>query len=126
MTLHLVHMYLAQCLKQKSCRLSGPIGKLDCHFLFGDFFYILCVSESIDVLCSNVLKSPHCLGCSISAAKRYSSPDAHSEFHSSASQLAANLVNVRSISAHFHPRINAWSASHHVTSITPEQVYTHV
>jgi hypothetical protein len=57
-----------------------------------------------------------------SMAKRYSSPDAHSEFHSSASQLAGNLVNVRSISAHFHPRINAWSASHHVTSITPEQV----
>ena len=58
-----------------------------------------------------------------SAAKRYSSPDARSQFHSSASQLAGNLVNVRSIAAHFHPRINAWSSSHQVTSITPEQVW---
>lgn len=55
-------------------------------------------------------------------AKRYSSPEAHSEYHSSASQLASNLVNVRSIAAHFHPKINSWSTSNQVTSITPEQV----
>ena len=42
----------------------------------------------------------------------------------SASQLATNLVNVRSISAHFRPKIDAWSASHQVVSITPEQVCT--
>lgn len=57
-----------------------------------------------------------------SIAKRYSSAEAHSEFHSSASKLTGNLVNVRAIAAHFHPRINAWSISHQVTSITPEQV----
>ena len=55
-------------------------------------------------------------------AKRCSSPDTHSEYHSSAGQLASNLVNVRSIAAHFHPKINTWSASHQITSITPEQV----
>ena len=55
-------------------------------------------------------------------AKRYSSPEVHSEYHSSASQLASNLVNVRSIAAHFHPKINSWSTSNQVTSITPEQV----
>lgn len=56
-------------------------------------------------------------------AKRYSTPEVHSEYHSSASQLATNLVNVRSIAAHFHPKINSWSTSNQVTSITPEQVY---
>ena len=55
-------------------------------------------------------------------AKRYSNPEVHSEYHSSAGQLASNLVNVRSIAAHFHPKINSWSTSNQVTSITPEQV----
>ena len=64
----------------------------------------------------------YALNISDFAAKRYSSPDAHSEYHLTASQLASNLVNVRSIAAHFHPRINSWSASNQITSITPEQV----
>lgn len=40
----------------------------------------------------------------------------------SGNRLLGNLVNVRSIAAHFTPKIDIWSASHDIVSITPEQV----
>lgn len=45
-----------------------------------------------------------------------------SQHASTAAELAGNLVNVRSIAAHFRPKIDAWSAAHQVVTITPEQV----
>ena len=40
----------------------------------------------------------------------------------SGNRLLGNLVNVRSIAAHFTPKIDTWSVSHDIVSITPEQV----
>ena len=40
----------------------------------------------------------------------------------SAKRLLTNIINVRSIAAHFTPKIDNWSATHDVVSITPEQV----
>ena len=45
-----------------------------------------------------------------------------SQHASTAAQLAGNLVNVRSIAAHFRPKIDAWSMAHQVVTLTPEQV----
>ena len=45
-----------------------------------------------------------------------------SQHASSASQVASNLINVRSIAAHFRPKIDAWSAANQVVTITQEQV----
>ncbi len=40
----------------------------------------------------------------------------------SGNRVLSNIVNVRSISAHFAPKIEAWSQSHDIVSITPDQV----
>ncbi|XP_064382757.1 armadillo-like helical domain-containing protein 3 [Halichondria panicea] len=40
----------------------------------------------------------------------------------SGNRLLGNLVNVRSIAAHFTPKIDAWSLSHDIGSISPDQV----
>ncbi len=45
-----------------------------------------------------------------------------SQHRVNASKVITNLVNIRSIAAHFRPKIDAWSAAHGVTSITPDQV----
>lgn len=47
-----------------------------------------------------------------------------SQYAGTAAQVAGNLVNVRSIAAHFRPKIDAWSTEHQVVTITPEQVST--
>ena len=43
-------------------------------------------------------------------------------YPSTAAQLVGNLVNVRSIAAHFRPKIDAWSTAHQVVTLTPDQV----
>ena len=45
-----------------------------------------------------------------------------SQYAGTAAQVAGNLVNVRSIAAHFRPKIDAWSAAHQIVTITPDQV----
>ena len=55
-----------------------------------------------------------------SAAVKYA--QGGSQHASTAAQLAGNLVNVRSIAAHFRPKIDAWSAAREIVTITPEQV----
>ena len=45
-----------------------------------------------------------------------------SQYASTAAQLASNLVNVRSIAAHFRPKIDAWSKANQIVTLTPEQV----
>lgn len=44
----------------------------------------------------------------------------------SANRLLGNIVNVLSISAHFTPKIESWSRTHDIVSITPEQVKCHM
>ena len=39
-----------------------------------------------------------------------------------ANRLVASLVNIRAIVNHFTPKIDSWSASHQVASLTPDQV----
>ena len=39
-----------------------------------------------------------------------------------ANRLIASLVNIRAIVNHFTPKIDSWSASHQVASLTPDQV----
>ena len=53
-------------------------------------------------------------------AVRYSQDG--SQYASTAAQLASNLVNVRSIAAHFRPKIDAWSKVNQIVTLTPEQV----
>ena len=40
----------------------------------------------------------------------------------SASRLVTGLINIRAIVNHFTPKIDSWSASHQVASLTPDQV----
>ena len=53
-------------------------------------------------------------------ALRYTSPE--SPYSDSAAKFLSNVANLRSISAHFKPKIDAWTAANEVNSITPTQV----
>ena len=39
-----------------------------------------------------------------------------------ARKFVSDVVNIRSIGVHFKPKIDAWSSSNEVVSITPDQV----
>ncbi|XP_065919439.1 armadillo-like helical domain-containing protein 3 [Dysidea avara] len=53
-------------------------------------------------------------------AVRYTEEDG--ELKDSASRLISSLINIRAIVNHFTPKIDSWSASHQVASLTPDQV----
>lgn len=55
----------------------------------------------------------------ISAVRHAEEDGVHKD---SANRLVAGLVNIRAIVNHFTPKIDSWSASHQVASLTPDQV----
>ena len=42
-------------------------------------------------------------------------------YKDTANRLITSLVNIRAIVNHFTPKIDSWSASHQVASLTPDQ-----
>lgn len=69
-------------------------------------------------ICNSLIYYPLCV-CSLSAVRHVEEDGVHKD---AANRLVASLVNIRAIVNHFTPKIDSWSASHQVASLTPDQV----
>ena len=69
-------------------------------------------------ICNSLIYYPLCV-CSVSAVRHVEEDGVHKD---AANRLVASLVNIRAIVNHFTPKIDSWSASHQVASLTPDQV----
>lgn len=84
---------------------------------YGDTF--LPNPESYDYLYYDILRMKQVFDNLISFANRYASS---SEWKDYVPKLIIQLANVKAIINHFTPRIDAWSAANHATSLTEQQV----
>lgn len=85
---------------------------------FGDTF--LPTPNSYDELYYEIIRMHHVFDNLYSMALRYS--NAEGQWKESAMRLTNAVVNIRSIVNHFTPKLDAWSASQHLSSLTEEQV----
>ena len=69
-------------------------------------------------ICHSLIYYPLCV-CSVPAVRHVEEDGVHKD---AANRLVASLVNIRAIVNHFTPKIDSWSASHQVASLTPDQV----
>ncbi|KAH9523602.1 Armadillo-like helical domain-containing protein 3 [Bulinus truncatus] len=85
---------------------------------YGDTF--LPNPTSYDELYYEIIRMHQIFDNVYSMALRYTTTD--SEHKDSAAKLTNHLVNIRAIINHFSPKVDAWAAANHLSSLTEEQV----
>ncbi|KAK0058314.1 UPF0668 protein [Biomphalaria pfeifferi] len=85
---------------------------------YGDTF--LPNPTSYDELYYEIIRMHQIFDNVYSMALRYTTTD--SEYKDSAAKLTSHLVNIRAIINHFSPKVDAWAAANHLSSLTEEQV----
>lgn len=85
---------------------------------YGDTF--LPTPNSYDELYYEIIRMHHIFDNLYSMALRYSNSEG--QWKESAVRLTNAVVNIRGIVNHFTPKLDAWSASQHLSSLTEEQV----
>uniref|UniRef100_A0A0B6ZUJ8 Armadillo-like helical domain-containing protein n=1 Tax=Arion vulgaris TaxID=1028688 RepID=A0A0B6ZUJ8_9EUPU len=85
---------------------------------YGDTF--LPNPTSYDELYYEIIRMHQIFDNIYSMALRYTTTD--SEYKESAAKLTNHLVNIRAIINHFSPKLDAWAAANHLSSLTEEQV----
>ncbi|XP_059152994.1 armadillo-like helical domain-containing protein 3 [Physella acuta] len=85
---------------------------------YGDTF--LPNPTSYDELYYEIIRMHQIFDNVYSMALRYAA--AESDHKDSATKLTSHLVNIRAIINHFSPKVDAWAAANHLSSLTEEQV----
>ncbi len=85
------------------------------HKVFDDF-------HALGEYYSSILLSFWLIKFPLLVIRRVSSGQLTSHLLESGNRVLSNIVNIRSISAHFSPKIDAWTKSHDIVSVTPDQV----
>ncbi|XP_041371121.1 armadillo-like helical domain-containing protein 3 [Gigantopelta aegis] len=97
---------------------SKVVNVFNLFITYGDTF--LPNPNSYDELYYEVVRMHQVFDNLYSMALRYTSNE--NEHKESAARLINHLVNIRAIINHFTPKVDAWSAANHLSSLTEEQV----
>ncbi|RUS72061.1 hypothetical protein EGW08_020176, partial [Elysia chlorotica] len=97
---------------------SKVVNVFNLFVTYGDTF--LPNPTSYDELYYEIIRMHQIFDNIYSMALRYTTTE--SEHKDSAAKLINHLVNIRAIINHFSPKVEAWTAANHLSSLTEEQV----
>ncbi|GFS10796.1 UPF0668 protein C10orf76 homolog [Elysia marginata] len=97
---------------------SKVVNVFNLFVTYGDTF--LPNPTSYDELYYEIIRMHQIFDNIYSMALRYTTTE--SEYKDSAAKLINHLVNIRAIINHFSPKVEAWTAANHLSSLTEEQV----